>query len=304
MFSSLRNPLAACAVLLAATPALAEAPVKSKLVFTVNKAVMDRCVADLDINLALTQAALSPHEKIARRDVIRTINTCETKYAKPKHEGLAFVAHEALAKDGCAESGTCTEADRKDVAQTSFKTGARFIEDYADVLLGELRAVCGERHEFDCVEIAVDAANVAVDDRDLDWLQLDEEGRVVAIDKSGAVASHRAAVLTGLPEAVSGAHLAIRAGASPEDIMAESGPFQDLEKPIEISELNGFVRFAFELSPDECRSLLRKKSQFGATEVTIENILVGDKQEDDRLCTGSGGARRAVLAYAAPEVAK
>lgn len=291
--------LAMATALMAPSDALAEGSVKSSFVFAVNKGLTERCAVDTDINFALTHSAMNPREDIAKRDVIRALNACESKYAKPKHEALSLVSYEALAGPVCSGWENCTEDDKAVVAKTAFMTGARFIEDYAEVLLEELQTTCSLTQDYDCVEMAVAAANIVVDGRELDWLSLDEDGRVVAMARDGEVADHRAAMLAGLPHEVQVAHVALRNGSSVDEILDGDAYFKGESRPTDITELNGFLRFNFEFSPEECRSLLRKLPQFGATEVTIENVLLNGRRDTSNFCNGSG-LRHAVLAYRDP----
>lgn len=291
--------LAAALSMLSPTGATAEGSVKSNFVFAVNKGLAERCARDTDINFALSLAATNPRQDIAKRDVIRAMNTCETKYAKPKHEALTLVSYEALAGPVCQGWENCTPDDKETVARTAFMTGARFIEDYSEVLLEELQIACSLTQDYDCVDMAVAAANIVVDGRELEWLALDDEGRVVAMAKDGEAAEHRVAMLTGLPQQVQAAHIALRNGATVKEVLEGDTYFPGETRPTSITELNGYLRFAFEFSPDECRSLARKASQFGATEVTIENVLITERRNGEDFCRGSG-LRRAVLAYQNP----
>ena len=162
------------------------AAVKPEYVFSMEKALVSRCADDLRFNIAFSNAAMQDRDDIAIRDIVRTIRSCELEYSVPKKTGMVHVGLEALGEVGCAEP-QCTDEARRHVAMSSWHIARRFIEEYAVVLLIELKDTCSTTHEYDCVPQAVERANATTGARGYPWLETDDRGRAVKVGSASYV---------------------------------------------------------------------------------------------------------------------
>ena len=301
------------------TAAFAEPAPKGAYVFTVTQAVMERCVGDADIVYGLLNSAIERHTALARRDIHRIVNTCSLRHRLARRAGLSFVALEALERDHC-DSENCRSQNEKPLATETYVVSAAFTADYADLLQKRLTENCSSFPDVGCVSAALSATGAKVASMRPDWLETDSDGRVVSIEPVDVA---RYGTVPELPDKDDGntssvdlvvnldseisTILSVRdllAAENPDgqpdgDLLVSSSEILKTEgyeisdtglqiseriEGVEVSGVNGLLRFSIPADHDICVSLLSNADKLNAEEIAIGKDLWTQDSAPDAAC--------------------
>lgn len=321
--------LLATGLAMTTAPAFAEPAPKIAYVFSVTQAVMERCVGDADIVYGLLNSAVEKHTALARRDIHRIVNTCSLRHRLARRAGLSFVALEALEQDNC-DSEKCRSQNEKPLATETYVVSAAFTADYADLLQKRLTESCANSPDVGCVSDALSATGAVVATMLPDWLETDSDGRVVSIEQVDVA---RYGTVPEMPDKDDGTtspvdllklDSEISTILSLKDLLAAENPdgqpdgnllmsaseilktegyeisdaglkISESIEGVEVSGVNGLLRFSIPADHDTCVSLLSSADKLNAEEITIGKDLWKQGLAPDDVCPATETTVRIVF---------